>query len=946
MGAVAARVAIVIVVVAAGLIAWRAGGGADEASVPPRADAGAGESGSGTLTATARATDQSERGGDGYEVVLRLVEGVKEARVEGGDATLERNVMGAHWRKMRPAWIPAGGANAPHVTTIALRTSAIETQWSMPSNTAGKAWTPDAKVWNMNEGSYDQRDALVGAAPSSFAFEVTVPNGARLTFSEGTVNATRDTTVFVVSAVDAKGVSHEVYRHRLGPAGARRWTDATCDLAAFAGQTIALRLATENAPSTLAEREASERQREAIRRAELDAGALDAGAPDAGAPNANVDEIDADAGASAVAAAKEELLAAPGNAVALWGSPTLLARAIQRLPYNVVWIVVDALRPDVIASFHDDADDAAKLAAPTPPLEALLPKVPGVTPAIDALAKRGVRFTRAYSGGSWTRPGTLAMLAGARSSELGLDTQQWVLHEADTARFYASDPPLLPLIARRHGASTQAFVNNYFMVGYAPVGVDMGFEHVADHRYRTRDTLEVTRDATTWIRDHRDTRFFMFVNYNSPHEPYEPPPKLLERIPPPPAGPADKTARLYMAEAAKDDEAIGVLVQSLADAGLRERTIIVVTSDHGETMSSAHVGTSALDHMPIRYHHAVSNFEETTHVPILVVAPGLLPEDRMVKERVRSTDLAPTIVELLGLEAHPRFSGRSLVALAKGQKEKDERVIVSEGRGTRSIIHGRHRLIVREGLVRTTVYADHTVTANEELYDLTDDPGERHDLAPAQPALVAEMRARLDAALKNVPVAGSAAALAGDEGARPPVIHLRFAGGGKARRVSGTITLGDARTKARSFTVEPVELGRDALTITGEKASIAFMTSASASATTGFDIVVDPPAAPVTWDLYLDDQPWPEDGIFGGPFGLLARSLRHGIAADEARAIAASPALPTIDARRDVGVFVTRDLRGAGGAGGAVPSADADQDADQERVEETARLLREWGYAK
>ena len=916
MGAVTARVAILIVVVAACLVAWRAGGGADGAAEVPMTAATV----TATATATGTARDTGERAGDGYEVVLRLVESVMEARVDGGDAAFERKVMAAHWRKMRPAWMTAGGANARNVTTIALRTSAIETQWSMPSNTAGKAWTPDAKVWNMNEGSYDQRDTLVAAAPSSFAFHVTVPNGARLTFSEGTVNATHDTTVFVVSAVDGKGASHEVYRHRLGPAGARRWTDATCDLAAFAGQTIELRLSTEIAPATLAERDAAARQREAVRRAELDAGAAEAGAN----VDPNVSDADADA-----------------DAVALWGSPTLLARTIPRLPYNVVWIVVDALRPDVIASFHDDAEDAAKLAAPTPPLEALLPKVPGLTPAIDALARRGVRFTHAYSGGSWTRPGTLAMLAGARSSELALDTQQWVLHEADTARFYASDPPLLPLIARRHGASTQAFVNNYFMVGYAPVGVDMGFEHVADHRYRTRDTLEITRDATTWIRGHRDTRFFMFVNYNSPHEPYEPPAKLVERIPPPPVGPADKTARLYMAEAAKDDEAIGVLVQSLADAGLRERTIVVVTSDHGETMSSAHAGTSLLDHMPIRYHHAVSNFEETTHVPILIVAPGLLPEDRAVKERVGSTDLAPTVVELLGLEPHPRFSGHSLVALAKGQKEKDERVIVTEGRGTRSVIHGRHRLIVREGPVRTTLYADHTVTSNEELYDLTDDPGERHDLAPAQPDRVAEMRARLDAALKNVPVAGSAAALAaGDEGdgSKPPVIHLRFAGAGKARRVSGTLTFGDARTKARSFTIEPVELGRDALTITGEKATIAFMTSASVTATVGFDIVVDPPAAAVTWDLYLDDLPWPDDGVFGGPYGLLARSLRHGIAADDARAFAAAPALPTIDPRRDVGVFITRDRRGGGERSGDLESA--------EGAEETARLLREWGYAK
>ena len=938
---VAWRLAILFVAIASCALARRSGGGADGASAPPRAEEVSVPDADAALTATATATAPTHAGAraagpEGYEVALRLVELVKDARIDAPNAALAQKVLGAHWRKMRPAWFAAPGAAARSVTTIALRTSAIETQWSMPGNTPGKAWTPDAKVWNMNEGSYEERDALVAAAPASFAFKVTVPQGALLTFSEGTVNATHDTTVFVVSAVDARGSVHEVYRHRLGPAGARRWTDASCALDAFAGQTIELRFSTESAPATRDENTASARRREAIRRAEADAGAPDSGTSGTGGTS-DVSEADADAGAAV--AAKEALLANPNVPVALWGSPTILARTTPRLPYNVVWIVVDALRPDVIAAFHDDADDAAKLRAPTPPLEALLPKVPGVTPAIDALAKRGVRFTRAYSGGSWTRPGTLAMLSGARSSELGLDTQQWVLHEADTARFYASDPPLLPLIARRHGASTHAFVNNYFMVGYAPVGVEMGFEHIVDHRYRTRDTLEVTRDATSWIRGHRDTRFFMFVNYNSPHEPYEPPPAFLERIPPPPVGPADKTARLYMGEAAKDDDAIGVLVQSIADAGLRERTIIVVTSDHGETMSSAHAGTSALDHMPIRYHHAVSNFEETTHVPILVVAPGLLPEDRAVTARVSSTDLAPTIVELLGLEPHPRFSGHSLVALAKGQTEKDERVIVTEGRGTRGIIHGRHRLIVREGLVRTTMYADHTVTANEELYDLVDDPGERHDLAPTSPDLVAEMRARLAAALQNVPVAGSAAAIAGpaEDATKPPVIHLRFAGGGKGRRVSGTLTIGDAKTKARGFTVDPVELGRDALTITGEKASIAF--SLSTTAAVGFDIVVDPPGAPVGWDLYLDDQPWPEGAVFGGPYGLLAPTLRHGIAGDEARLFARAIALPPIDPRRDVGLFVTRERRGE------LDLAAAPQ-GDPAGAEETARLLREWGYAK
>ena len=929
---IAARVAVVLVAVAACVLAWRSGGGAEGAATPPRAaDADAStatDASPSTSAPTAKAATPSVTGSDGYEVALRLVEFAKDARIDVPSTPQSIHVLASHWRKMRPAWFATTGPASRVVTSIALRTSAIETQWAVNSG-GGKAWAPDAKIWNMNEGSYEQRDALIATPPASITFHVAIPRAAKLTFSEGTVNATKDATVFVVTAVDSKNQTHEIYRHRLPPTSARHWTDASCSLEPFGGQTIDLRFTTETVTATAEERRASVRQREATRRAELDAGAPPL-AP-AAAPAHAPAPADPDAGAS-----KEDILTSPGIAVALWGSPTILAHTTPRVPYNVLWIVVDALRPDVIASFHDDAEDAAKLAAPNPPLDALLPKVPGLTPAIDELGKHGVRFTHAYSAGSWTRPGTLAMLSGARSSELGLDTERWVLFPADTARFYASDPPLFPLMVRRRGVSTHAFVNNYFMVGYAPVGVEMGFEHAADHRYRTRDTLEITRDATSWIRNNHDTRFFLFVNYNSPHEPYEPPPNLLERVPAPPAGPSDKIARLYMAEAAKDDEAIGVLMQTLADANLREHTIVVITADHGETMSSAHGGTSGLDRMPIRYHHAVSNFEETTRVPILIVAPGLLPENRVVKERVRNTDLAPTLAELLGLEAHARFSGKSLVPLAKGQKEADERVVVSEGRGTRGIMHGRYRLLVREGAARTTYLADKTVNATEELYDLVDDPGERHDLAASRPELVAEMRARLGAALKNVPVAGSAAATAsaGAENSKPPTIHLRFVGGPQPRRISGSITIGDGKAKPNSFTVTPVELGRDALRMIGEKAEIALTTSTLVPV--GFDVLVDPPTTPVTWELFLDDKPWPEESVFGGPYGLLAPVLRSGIVTDEARLVAQATLLPPMDPRRDVGVFVIRERRGEAGE---------TRDDGDESAEEMARLLREWGYA-
>ncbi len=879
------RASVTALVVTASLLAWKEGGGADARAPAPHVD----------VAGDPAADPATGHGASAYEVTTRLVDALGTAHLQVPSLAASQPFIAPYWRKMRAPWTQLSGAAAHLALTLAIRTSrGQEKQLAVPTQ-AGATWVPQARIWNMNEGSFDQRECIFAPTPATLSFPLDVPPRARLRLSPGVLTPVPLTTVFDVSVVDADGGEKPLEHLRVAGADARRWIDLDLDLAPWGGHEVTLVLRTST----------------------------DAAAPDAKRWTLPLaEEASPDGGA-------ETAPPVPPMSLALWGDPVVVAQQPTRVPYNVLWFVVDALRPDVAASLHDPAEDAAKLAAPRPPLEALLPAVPGLLPNIDRLVARGVHFTHAWSAGTWTRAGTLAMLSGERSNELGIDTRDWVLPQDAVARYYRPEPPLLPLLLRRVGADATAFVNNFFMAGYVPVGVDMGFERVTDHRYRTRDTDAIASDALAWLDAHKGDRFFLVVNTNSPHEPYDPPKELLARVPRPPAGPRDAQVRAYMAEAAKDDAAIGRILDAVDAMGLTRSTLVVLTADHGETLSSAHDAVG-FEEMPMRFHHAIGNFEETTRIPIVLALPGVLDGGRAVADRVRNVDIAPTVLELEGLEADPRMSGKSLMPLARGEKEPEPRVVVTEGRGTRGILWDHWHLIAHEEI------------ADDELYDLQDDPGERHDVAkqPLDRDVVAELRARLGAALANVKAADAKDAPAPSAA---PLVHMVFAGAGRAHRVTGTISAGDGKHGV-TLHVVPVGVAGDVVRTDGPTASFALSTAPEALV--GLDLRVDPPGAPVTWKLYLDDAPWPDGGTYAGPFGLPAVASRTGITGDDARSEVYADSAPLVDPSRDLGVFVTRDrpqwAPAAGSPSNRSPEAAA---AAKAALTEMQQVLQQWGYA-
>jgi hypothetical protein len=557
------------------------------------------------------------------------------------------------------------------------------------------------------------------------------------------------------------------------------------------------------------------------------------------------------------------------------------------VPYNVLWVVARALRPDAIASLHDPRAEAAAPDAELPPLGALLPGIPGLTPSIDRLAARGAAFPHGWSAAVGDA-GLRSMLSGALPSELPPDQ---AVRDGATAHGAPAGgaPAALPLALRRGGAVTAAFWGDALTASRAAEMRAMGFD-LSGEPPRASAPADVAGRAAAWLDVHAHDRFFLLVGLPSPRGRAEAPEEVLARVPPPPEGPWAAGARASLARAAQDDEAIGVLLRALDAHGLAESTLVVVTADHGAALSAHHAGPAAGGTAGRRDRNG--NSAEAARVPLVMALPVLVDGGRTIADRVRTQDIAPTLLDIEGLDPDPRVSGRSLLPLVHGVADRAPRVVVTEGDGSRAILWDRWRLVVHEpaGSGRT----------RSDLYDLGDDPGERRNVAPSHPDLVAEMRARLRAALANAPTADDATGPAD----ALPVVHLRFAGAGRVHRVSGAVGAGDGTYRV-DVRAEGAGVPPESLRCDGSRVDFAFTTATDALV--GLDVRTDPPGAPIAWELFLDDAPWPEGATFAGPFGLPATVCRGGIDGDGARAEADAARPPLVSPTRDLGVFVTRE---------------------------------------
>ena len=272
----------------------------------------------------------------------------------------------------------------------------------------------------------------------------------------------------------------------------------------------------------------------------------------------------------------------------------------------------------------------------------------GLTPALDALAARGVRFDRAHSAAAWTLPSTASLLTGQVPERHGVVTDEQAL--PDEAR-------TLPELLQEAGWSTAAFVQMvYASDSYA---LDQGFGH---YRYYASDAEKrdplLVHDASSWMEAHADGRSFTYVHFRRPHGPYDPEAEAWRRLGPAPPMPSEQrfyelqradaeiadvgqlqpgerelVERLYRANLATIDESVASLLGRLPDP---EGTLVILTADHGEALGQHGV-----------FGHGAHVWAETIDIPLIVAGPGLEPG---VDSGLAGTaDVLPTVLEACGL---------------------------------------------------------------------------------------------------------------------------------------------------------------------------------------------------------------------------------------------------------------------------------------------------------
>jgi choline-sulfatase len=380
-----------------------------------------------------------------------------------------------------------------------------------------------------------------------------------------------------------------------------------------------------------------------------------------------------------------------------------------------------------------------------------------VTPAIDAVARKGFNFTRATSVASWTVPASMTWFTGVYPSEHRM-TNKFAVYRPPlrkVANLRDLSPGLVTLaeLLKQNGYLTAGFTGNAGVSG--GFGYEQGFDVYSHEKEKFGGFDRSLPEALSWLREHKSEKFFLFLHGYDCHGQNTPAGGLDYRFVEKGydrryAGSEseqealreeglqrgrltlrDEDVRFWRAvydeKISRADEKFRRFLVEFDKLGLAGRTLFVLTSDHG---------TEFYEHK--RFDHGFSLYQEQIHVPLIVRLPGQAA-GLAIPDRVSSIDVMPTVLDLLDVEvpdqARRQLRGASLVPAMRG--DRVSRDVFSETDYREYTF--KRSVIAPDGWKLIFTLED----KSRELYDLNRDPGEARNLADAEPARAAGLERKL-----------------------------------------------------------------------------------------------------------------------------------------------------------------------------------------------------------
>jgi arylsulfatase A-like enzyme len=342
--------------------------------------------------------------------------------------------------------------------------------------------------------------------------------------------------------------------------------------------------------------------------------------------------------------------------VAFWSTPFIHSAPNKR--FNAIIVLEDALRADYLSAHGYQLDTSPN--------------------KIALMSERGIQFDWAFSQATKTRPSVPALMTSLYPTATGV----WHRSDALSERYLT-----LAEIMRAQGFVTASFIQNGNAGPYA--GLHQGFDEIYDEQMMGQATEELLGERVfSWLGEHRDQNFFLYLHAIDPHGPYDPP-APFDQLYAETAGegtpvrrkefldPAsvdeptlEGRQRRYAGEIRHNDDVLTGLLRKLDQLSLTQDTMVILLSDHGEYLGEH----GHWDHHP-------PSLMPVIHVPLMMTHPSRFKQPKRIKDAVQLIDVMPTILELAEVDQTDLLmEGYSLVDLIEQQNTErwQNRVVIAE----------------------------------------------------------------------------------------------------------------------------------------------------------------------------------------------------------------------------------------------------------------------------